>query len=173
MNLTDTQKKQVAQWIVDGAKLADIQKRIVSELGLTLTYMEVRLLVDDLKVMPKDPAPPVAAAKSVLDAGGAPTPGPAPASPEVSLADPLDAPDLNELASAATGNVSLTVDTLTRPGAMVSGSVKFSDGQTATWHLDQMGRLGLAAKQQGYRPSAGDLQAFQRALETELSKIGF
>jgi hypothetical protein len=36
-----------------------------------------------------------------------------------------------------------------------------------------MGRLGIAAKQQGYKPSPTDLQAFQQALEVELSKIGF
>jgi hypothetical protein len=35
-----------------------------------------------------------------------------------------------------------------------------------------MGRLGLAAKQQGYRPSAADVQEFQQGLEAELSKLG-
>ena len=62
---------------------------------------------------------------------------------------------------------------MARPGTLVSGSVTFSDGQSAAWYLDQMGRMGVAPKQQGYKPSGADLQAFQQALEVQLSKIGF
>jgi transposase len=57
MNLDDTQKQTVRAWIEDGQKLAEIQKRLGSQFGLQLTYMEVRLLVDDLKLVPKDPEP--------------------------------------------------------------------------------------------------------------------
>jgi hypothetical protein len=55
----------------------------------------------------------------------------------------------------------------------VSGKVTFSDGNSAAWHLDQMGRLGLSPQQAGYRPPAADLQQFQAALEQELAKMGF
>ena len=58
MNLDESQKKTVSAWITDGLKLADIQKRLGTELGVNLTYMEVRMLVDDLKLMPKDPVLP-------------------------------------------------------------------------------------------------------------------
>ena len=54
MNLDDAQKKKVTEWIAQGLKLSEIQKRLGDELGLRLTYMEARLLVDDLKLMPKD-----------------------------------------------------------------------------------------------------------------------
>src|SRR5436190_13241896 len=54
MNLDDAQKKKVTEWIAQGLKLSDIQKLLSAELGLRLTYMEARLLVDDLKLMPKD-----------------------------------------------------------------------------------------------------------------------
>src|SRR5947207_9951079 len=57
MNLDEAQKKTVSGWIAEGLKLSDIQKRMASELGLTATYMEVRLLVDDLKLTPKDIEP--------------------------------------------------------------------------------------------------------------------
>jgi hypothetical protein len=171
MNLNDTQKQQVAKWIADGLKLADIQKRISAEFGLSLTYMDVRLLVDDLKLTPRDAAPP-ASEKPVL-----PTPGTAAAAPRkedrTAAAKPLPGAGAMDQATGAGGNVSVTVDALARPGALVSGSVRFSDGQTATWYLDQMGRLGLLPAQQGYRPSPADLQSFQQALETELSRIGF
>src|SRR5919197_4497994 len=58
MNLDDAQKRTVAEWIAQGLKLSEIQKRLSEELGLHLTYMEIRLLVDDLKLTPKDTEPP-------------------------------------------------------------------------------------------------------------------
>ena len=70
------------------------------------------------------------------------------------------------------GNVSLSVDQLTRPGAVVSGKVTFSDGKTVAWQIDQTGQLGMIPPQPGYRPPAADVQPFQMALEAELSKLG-
>jgi hypothetical protein len=164
MNLNDAQKKTVGGWIAEGLKLAEIQKRLGSELGLNVTYMDVRLLVDDLKLVPKDPPAPKA---------DKPLATPPPAAKESAGSPLLDGPDVPGTNPASgTGKLSVTVDTVARPGALVSGNVTFSDGQTALWHLDQMGRLGLAPKQPGYKPSAADVQSFQQALEGELSKIG-
>ena len=66
----------------------------------------------------------------------------------------------------------MSVDQIARPGAVVSGKVTFSDGNTAVWQFNELGQLGLAPQQPGYRPPASDLQQFQMALETELSKLG-
>src|SRR4051794_11253672 len=165
MKLDDTQKKTVAQWINDGLKLAEIQKRLDTELGIRMTYMDVRLLVDDLKLMPKDPEPPKQPEKPAAAAPAPATPGEPPQPPEDALAPEPEG-------ALGGGNVTVTVDTVTRPGALVSGNVTFSDGQGAVWYLDQMGRLGLAAKQTGYRPSAADLQEFQMELQTEMQKLG-
>ena len=159
MNLDDSQKKQVTQWIAEGLKLSEIQNRITSEFKLKLTYMDVRLLVDDLKLTPKDPEPP----KSVE---------PSPKLEEADRADQATAPKPKEVSGQAAGKVSLSVDQLTRPGALVSGKVAFSDGVTAEWYLDQTGRLGIVPRQQGYRPPAGDVQEFQLALQNELAKLG-
>jgi hypothetical protein len=150
MNLDEKQRQAVATWINDGLKLAEIQKRLESDFGLRVTYLEVRLLVDDLKLKPKDPPPP-----------------PKPAAPVV----PEPAADLAP-GPPPSGGVSVTVDQLTRPGALVSGKAKFSDGKTADWFLDQAGRLGLAPSEKGYKPPAADLQEFQIALQTELQKMG-
>ena len=70
------------------------------------------------------------------------------------------------------GGVSVTVDQLARPGAIVSGKVTFSDGQSADWHLDQTGRFSVVPKQPGYKPSAADVQQFQVALQNELARMG-
>ena len=162
MNLDDTQRSKVGEWIAQGMKLSDIQARIASELGLKMTYMDVRLLVDDLKLTPKDPetARPVSA---MLETAPIPPP------PRASSPQPAAAAEPAALASS----VSLQVDQLARPGAVVSGKVKFTDGNLAEWYFDQMGRLGLIPQKPGYRPPASDLQQFQSLLDSELSKMGF
>ena len=159
MTLNEAQRKQVAGWIADGLKLSEIQSRVATEFGVSLTYMDVRFLVDDLKLMPKDAEPPKA---PVLPA--------APAAPAPTTTPPVAAP---AGAALPVGNVAVVVDQLARPGALVSGKVTFSDGNIADWQLDQTGRLGLVTQTPGYRPSAPDVQLFQAALEAELSKLGF
>lgn len=176
MNLDEKQKKTVSTWISEGLKLSDIQKRLDSELGIRLTYMEVRFLVDDLKLVPKDverpkPTPDLGAPAS----GPGPAAQPAPAKSPAPSAAPQHAPLTPEEQAALTGggSISVSVDQITRAGAVVSGQVTFSDGQSASWYLDQYGRLGMAPKQQGYKPSAADLQSFQMKLESELARMGF
>ena len=71
------------------------------------------------------------------------------------------------------GSVSVEVDRLIKPGAIVSGTVTFSDGVSATWMLDQLGRLAIDPSQPGYRPSDADNEAFVRALQAEIAKKGF
>ncbi len=156
MNLNETQQKTVSDWIAAGAKLAEVQTRLAAEFGITLTYMEVRFLVDDLKLRLKDPEPPKTATPP-------PTASP---SPIAAPAGPATPPPVG-------GQVSVTVDQIARPGAVVSGGVTFSDGMTADWYLDQTGRLGLVAKQPGYKPAPADVQQFQAALEREMAKLGF
>lgn len=165
MNLDEAQRKKVTEWIGQGLKLSEIQNRLSSDLGLRLTYMEVRLLVDDLKLTPKDVEKP----KPVQSALSAQTASVAPGQPKTGK--PTKAPLKSEETEAA-GGVSVSVDQLARPGAVVSGKVTFSDGNRAEWYLDQAGRLGLVAQQPGYRPPPADVQQFQSALEAELSKMG-
>jgi len=162
MNLTEEQRQRVAAWIAQGAKLGEIQNRLASELGIKLTYMETRFLVDDLKLVPKDPEPPKAAEPA---AGKTPL-ATKPVPEEEAEGDEASLPP-------GGGKVSVTVDQVMRPGAIVSGKVKFSDGQTADWYLDQMGRLGVVPKQQGYKPSQADVQDFQMALQQEMSRAGY
>jgi hypothetical protein len=138
MSLTDDQKAAISKWIEEGASLSDIQKRLKEEFQISLTYLETRLLADDLKLALKEPERPV-------ESPPLPTPEKAP--------------------PPAAGKVSVTIDQITRPGAMVSGRTTFSDGQTAEWYLDQTGRLGLNPSTPGYRPSQQDVMDFQNELE--------
>ena len=162
MKLDEPQRLAVAKWIADGAKLAEIQNRLAAEFGLKLTYMEARFLVDDLKLTPKDPEPP----KVV-------TPPPAAEKPLKTQPVPADEiPAADEVLPPA-GKVAVTVDQITRPGALISGKVTFSDGQLADWYLDQTGRLGVVPKVAGYKPAAADVQDFKLALQREVAKLGY
>ena len=169
MNLNDAQKKSVVEWIAQGMKLSEIQRRINSEFGIVMTYIEVRFLVDDLKLTPKDPEPPKPVELAGRQSGGDSTiAGPAPLKGEANKV----MSDANQEVPPG-GGVSVKVASVARPGALVSGSVTFSDGNSAEWHLDQMGRLGLSPKQPGYKPSPADLEAFQIELQEALQKLGF
>jgi hypothetical protein len=158
MNLTEAQQKTVSEWVAAGAKLSEVQSRLTAELGVRLTYMEVRLLVDDLKLRLIDPEP----TKPI-------TPPPA-ANPAM---NPAAAVPVSPETDALTGAVDVAVDQIAQPGTLVSGTVTFSDGMPAKWYLDQTGRLGLVPQQQGYKPAPGDIEQFRTALEREMAKLGF
>ena len=152
MKLDEIQRLTVAKWITDGAKLSEIQNRLATEFGVKLTYMEARFLVDDLKLTPKDPEPPKVVA------------------PLAPAAAPLET---KTIPPTPAGGVTVTVDQITKPGTMISGTVAFSDGQLADWYLDQTGRLGVVPKQVGYKPTAEDVKDFQLALQQEVAKLGY
>lgn len=160
MKLDETQQKQVAQWAADGLKLSDIQKRIKDEFKLALTFLEARMLLLDMGIETKDQpsfSNPDLAKPATNQAASTQT-----AVPEAPLTD-----------NAGPSGVSLEIDRIMQPGAMVSGSVKFSDGTKATWSLDQAGRLGINASKPGYRPSQADITAFQSELQKQLKGRGF
>lgn len=174
MELSQQQRETVSQWIAAGEPLASVQRRLRDEFKLSMTYMEVRFLIDDLGLVLQSAEKP-----------GATTPGQdvlAPANPaaapesgqELSSDDAGFAADLaDELAKpdAPTG-VKVEVDRIVRPGTVVSGSVTFSDGTAGTWSLDQMGRLMLDGGP-GYKPSQADIQEFQRELSAQLQRHGY
>lgn len=159
-NLTPEQHAALEQWAADGATLNDIQHKLKTEFGVNITYLDARLLLLDLQVKLKDkpreqpkPEEPAAVPQH-------PT--------EEPIIDGADAP-----APAGNGSVTVTIDQLAIPGALVSGKVTFTDGQTAGWYLDQSGRLGLRAPDPGYRPPPADVPVFQAELDRVLAQAGF
>ena len=162
MELDSSQKNQVTQWAKEGDSLSVIQGKISSELGIKLTYMETRFLVEDLEVELKDKDEPKPKEEAQSTPGETSTESP----------EPVDLEDAGFDASAGAGRVSVSVDKITQPGAVVSGSVTFSDSKTATWMLDQMGQLRLMPAEEGYQPGEDDIQAFQTSLQAELQKQG-
>lgn len=153
MNLTDDQKQIVQGWLEANASISEVQKRLKEELNLPLTYMDTRFLIDDLKL--KLAEPPPEPEKPAEEA-------------EVLPPEPEE-----ELPPVGGGKVSVTIDQITKPSALISGKVTFSDGQKAEWMLDQMGRLSLNPDVAGYRPAQEDVMAFQMELQRLARSQGY
>jgi hypothetical protein len=188
MTLTPEQKAAVASWVTAGDNLSIVQKKLTEQFKLSLTYRDVRFLVDDLELTLKDPAPKVdttdvtktqPAAKPAADKKGFFDK----AKEKLGLAkdDPASSPDdadadlEDDLPASGASTVSVTVDKATLlPGAIASGSVTFSDGVTGQWMVDQQGRPGFTKiSQPGYRPTPADAQAFMQELSRALQQRGY
>ena len=160
MNLSDEQKRIIAERLNDGASIADIQSLITTEFEVAATYMETRFLIDDLDLElqeqekvsadlndPSNASSPSAGGNGgILDQSGAET----------------------KQAETSGGSVSVDIDSIKRPGTALSGTVTFSDGVSAKWYVDPMGRLGLDPDQAGYQPSQEDIETFQVELQTKM-----
>ena len=188
MSLTPEQKLSVSSWVAAGDNLSAVQKKIAEQFKVSMTYRDVRFLVDDLNLELKDPAPkvdasdvsktppPVAKAPgpSAQHAGAADAAAESPtdlaADAEAELADE----GLDDLPPGAS-SVSVEVDKVTLiPGALAAGTVTFSDGVTGKWVIDQQYRPGFTEiSQPGYRPTPADSQAFMQQLSAQLQKRGF
>ncbi len=126
--------------------MSDLQRRMKEEFGLSVTYMDTRFLVLDLGLELREEKKE----EEKKPAGEEEKPAPQP-----------------------TGGVSVTMDNIALPGALVSGRVTFSDGESGVWMLDQTGRPGLDPDTPGYRPSPEDIRAFQTKLRDLLEQGGY
>jgi len=189
--LTPEQKQTVSAWVAAGDSLSTVQKKLAEQFKVSMTYMDVRFLVDDLglelkNATPKADASDVTKAPFQQPAAAADQSVPADAGEDASsldetegalppdeLADDTTAADPNAPAGAGTGSLSIELDRIMRPGTAISGSVTFSDGVAGKWALDQYGRLMLDTGKKGYQPSAPDVQAFQRELQAQLQRQGY
>ena len=167
MNLAEDQLKSVAAWFAGGASLDEIQKRLVAEYGVHLTYFDLRMLVAELP-QPEEGEEEATGETPVDPGNGQDARCP---SGEVTGETPV----VPEEPSGEPGAADVTVecDAIMIPGTMASGDVTFSDGVKGKWYLDQMGRLGLGGDlPQGYRPSPEDAALFQARLMEVLRSKG-
>jgi len=140
--LTPDQVAALKQRAAEGATMSDLQRHLKEEFGISITYMDTRFLILDLGI-------------------------------EL-LEEKKEEPKKEEEkpAPVPTGEVTVTMDTLTLPGSLVSGKVTFSDGETGIWMFDQNGRLGFDPDTPGYRPSQDDSTEFQIQLRALIQKSG-
>jgi hypothetical protein len=171
MNLSDAQKTAVGEWVEAGAELGEIQTRLKDEFDVSITYLDTRFLLGDLGLElmsereveepePEEEEPTEADTPPESEAPSNDAEDTPPAAPEDEL-------------PPSPSNVSVTVDQIAQPHALISGKVTFSDGKTAGWYLDQMGQLGLDPTEADYRPSEEDIAAFQMELQKVMQQQGY
>lgn len=184
MNISKEQAEIVKSWVESGAGVADVQKRIENEFGVSMTYMDTRFLIDDIDAEiadAKDTSPEVPEPVEQVDASEAEfsQDDMAKAAEELNRdeiaglesfsadnADSLEQDESQDSESSddAHGKVRVSKDETPRAGTYASGSVTFSDGAQCEWFLDPRGQLGFVPSVVGYNPPTSDAQEFQRQL---------
>ncbi len=142
-SLTEDQISTIREWAAEGAQLPEIQVRMREEMNIPLTYMDTRFVVLDLGI------------ELVVEK-------PEEKPPEKTEPDP----------ALSVGATNVTMDSVAIPGAVVSGRVVFSDGESGIWKLDQTGRPSLDLTTPGYQPSQEDILEFQRQLRALIESSG-
>lgn len=164
MTLTPEQKVAVSEWVAAGDNLHAVQKKLAEQFKVSMTYMDVRFLVDDLNLQLKDPAPKV-------DTSDVSKGAPAKAAPagQGPMDDAVEGDEPGGVPSA----VSVSVDKVNlNPNAMATGTMRFPDGVTGRWIVDHQGRPGIVeVSKPGYRPSPADAQAFMQELSLALQRV--
>lgn len=145
-DLSSEQVEMVKEWVAEGAQMADLQKRLKDDFGFNVTYMDTRFLSLDL------------ALNFQVDEEESEGPN------DIKNPEAQEEVDLEPLVQDGE-TVTVTLDQVARPGAMVSGTVTFSDGMKALWLIDEMGRPSIDPDQPGYQPSEADLVSFQAELK--------
>ena len=153
-DLSEGQIQEIKDWVSGGAQMADVQRRLKDDFDLNATYMDTRFLALDLGLdfikeeveeEPKDEGEEAVVEATPVDASSAEV--------EV-MPTPEGAP-----------SVSVGIDQVAIPGAMVSGTVTFSDGEKGTWMIDVEGRPSIDPETENYRPTQEDLVDFQAKLQ--------
>ena len=115
----------IAKLLGEGNSLSDVQKILQDEHGMQVTYMDLRLISSELEVNWEKFDTENAPKEKIIDPNAADS-------------------DSNLIAdSDGEGKTVVNVSKVVRPGAVMSGDVKFKSGATAEWTLDPLGRLGL------------------------------
>lgn len=140
--LTEEQIKSIKSWAAEGDNLSQIQAKMKEQLQLSVTYMDMRFVILDLGI-------------ELV---------------QVKKEEPVQ--EISTEPVVHDGGVQVTMDSIPLPGAIVSGKAVFSDGEKATWTLDQSGRPGLDPATPDYQPSREDIVEFQTQLRALIEQSG-
>jgi len=147
--MNKTQRDElIIRRLSENQSLSEIQKELENDHQLSMTYMELRMLVADLEdVEWSKPEAPV-------DLGAEDT------TQEV----PAEAVELKD-------EIELNISSIVRPGCVLSGDVTFRSGIKADWYVDQFGRMGMDPKGE-QTPTESELMEFQEALQKQVARRG-
>lgn len=155
--VTPEQLDAVRLWASQGVDLNGIQKNLVTECGIHLTYMEVRFLLLDYGI-------------EIAQPQAAPAPQPTPqAAPPTPAPEPAPAAAAAPMAGAAPVRPKMEFDDIQIPGTILSGKCSFPSGTKVGWQIDTMGQLNCTQLSGTMTPE--EQQAFVFELRQVLSKM--
>ena len=167
-----------------GMSLSEVQDQLGEKFGIHLTYMELRMLTADLQVnwskqdqkaeaqKPKAPEEQKAQAPAAEDDADEANADETDA--DDGYGEPQEEPEADDSASGELrGKTTVEISKVVRPGAMLSGTVKFGSGASAEWYIDQYGRAGLIPAPGSKKPDRKDMMEFQRELQKAAMQRGF
>lgn len=159
--MTNDERKQVVRELLGkGQTLSQILDYLHKEKTDPITYMDLRLLLSE---MPDAKLPEKEPPKTVLPPAVPPGTG--------ALKDSGSAAVGKEPETGG-GKLSISVDQMPAPGAMLSGYARFSSGAKAHWSLDEMGRLGVEPELGSSKATPKDMQEFAAELRRMLQQTG-
>ena len=140
----------ITRLLGEGHSLSEVQKILQEEYSLQITYMDLRLISSELDVNWEkcDKNQEAKTVNKVIEKNES--------TPEA------------DWGSNGESKTIVNVSKVVRPGAVMSGDVRFKSGATAEWQLDPIGRLGLNPTGDSEKPSEEDLQDFQIELQKSL-----
>ena len=158
--LSPEQVRSIRDWAEEGLDLNAIQKRLHEDLGIKLTFMDTRFLLQDLDIQIRQPEPEPQA-EQPAELSGAAGPPPRPASLPGAPAPP----------ASLLGKTQVTVDEITPPHALMAGKILFRSGAQGVWDIDRTGRINWDATLG--EPTADDLREFETELQSVIrSRMG-
>lgn len=146
-DLNREQKEALVSWLKDGLTLSKLQKKMVASFSLHITYMELRLLLDDLNIDLKEYEVEKPSQKTSSHNS------------------------LESIGQNSSSGVSVYVEKIARPGALISGTVTFSDEKSIEWQLDSIGQLGLISADQEYQPPGDDMPIFEEKIKEAIRNV--
>ncbi len=184
MEITESQRNQFIQkCLEEGMSLSQVQDQLAQQFQLHVTYMELRLLTAELQVnwekqdaramAARAARTPAAAQQPPLPPGAPPANGEEqeawPQEEEESPLPPATPPPAADGAdNTPRGTTTVEISKVVRPGASLSGTVKFGSGASGEWYVDAYGRLGFNADEGSSQPDQRDIQEFQAELQKAL-----
>ncbi len=155
-------KRIISDYLHKGVGLSEIQDKLKAEHSEQITFLELRLLASELenvdwkKVSGETDKEPEKPKKKTV-------------AKDIEEDADMEEEEEEEISSGPgdweQGTV-VEISKIARPGAALSGSVKFSSGAKADWVLDQFGRL-MFENAKG-KPTQKDLKEFQAELQRKL-----
>lgn len=146
--------KIIADKLNEGLSLSEVQRYLADEYGENLTYFDLRLMAAELDVdweQQDEVSGAAEGAGKIIDENPS-------QQEQAATAEGAESP-------ADSGGTQVSIDKVTRPDAVMSGTVSFSSGAKAKWFIDHTQQLRLAPEPGSEKPTQDDIVEFQQELQ--------